>query len=248
MRVAAIVPTRGRAFLADALSSIEGQTRAADEVIVVADGLCSSIDDIDDQVRLVSLPTSRGAAAARNAGAQVARCEWLAFLDDDDCWLPRYLESGLDAASKANVDVVCTSFVAAQNGVLAPEKDAPVDLSNADFISRNPGFRASNLLIRASVFAAVGGFDETLRALHDVDLGLRLARAAVRYSRVADRLVMYRKHDGSRISSYGSAEMAQAVPVFFDRHRHLMSEEQVRAFRVRVTRYFGVTICGEVTP
>jgi len=248
MSVAAIIPTCGRAFLAEALSSIEHQTRTADEIIVVADGPCSSIDHMNAQVRLVSLPSCRGAAAARNAGAQVARHDWLAFLDDDDCWLPRYIESALDAASKANADVVCTSFVAADGDVVTPEKDAPVDLANADFISRNPGFRASNLLIRASVFAAVGGFDETLRALHDVDLGLRLARAAVRYAQVAERLVMYRKHDGSRISGYGSREMAQAVPAFFARHRHLMSQEQERAFRVRVTRYFGVMMHAEVTP
>jgi GT2 family glycosyltransferase len=141
---------------------------------------------------------------------------------------------------------VCTSFLGVEGGILGPEKDAPLDLAYADFISRNPGFRASNLLIRASVFSAVGGFEETLPALHDLDLGLRLGRAAVRYARVADRLAVHRKHDGSRISGYGSPELAQAVPTFFARHRHLMSEEQERAFRLRATRYFGVKMCGEV--
>lgn len=246
MSVSAIVPTRGRAFLAEALKSIEHQTRAADEIVVVLDGPCPSIHPIDARVRLATLRKSRGAAAARNVGAQVARHDWLAFLDDDDWWLPRYLESALEAASKTNADVVCTSFLGVEGGILGPEKDAPLDLAYADFISRNPGFRASNLLIRASVFSAVGGFEETLPALHDLDLGLRLGRAAVRYARVADRLAVHRKHDGSRISGYGSPELAQAVPTFFARHRHLMSEEQERAFRLRATRYFGVKMCGEV--
>jgi glycosyltransferase involved in cell wall biosynthesis len=247
MSVSAIVPTRGRAFLAEALKSIEHQTRVADEIVVVADGCCPLIHPVGPRVRLTTLRTSRGAAAARNVGAQVAHHDWLAFLDDDDWWLPRYLETAVEAASKTNADVVCTSFLAADGGVLRPEKDAPIDLADADFISRNPGFRASNLLIRASVFAAVGGFEETLLALHDLDLGLRLARAAIRYARVADRLVVHRKHEGSRISGYGSTELAQAVPAFFARHRHLMSEEQERAFRLRAIRYFGVKMCGEVT-
>ncbi|MEA2569409.1 MAG: hypothetical protein QOI24_1410 [Acidobacteriota bacterium] len=247
MSVSVIVPTRGRAFLAEALKSIDHQTRAADEIVVVADGASPAIHFAGGGVQLTTLRKSRGAAAARNAGAQVARHDWLAFLDDDDWWLPRYLEAAVEAASKENADVVCTSFLALDDGILGPEKEAPLDLASADFISRNPGFRASNLLIRASVFATVGGFEETLLALHDLDLGLRLARAGVRYSRATDRLVVHRKHDGSRISRYGSSELAQAVPAFLARHRHFMTDEQEQAFRLRATRYFGVNMCGEVT-
>jgi glycosyltransferase involved in cell wall biosynthesis len=73
------------------------QTYSPLEVIVVVDGpdeaTVRTFDHVHDpRLKIVTLPTNVGPADARNAGVHKARGSWIAFLDDDDEWLPRKLE------------------------------------------------------------------------------------------------------------------------------------------------------------
>src|SRR2546421_12955356 len=92
-----IIPTRDRwPLLAVTLCGALAQEGVTLEVIVVDDG---SVDQtprrlaevIDERVRVIRHPSSRGVAAARNSAIAAARGEWLAFLDDDDLWAPHKL-------------------------------------------------------------------------------------------------------------------------------------------------------------
>ena len=47
------------------------------------------------------LPSNRGLSAARNAGVDAARSQWVAFLDDDDEWFPRKLDIQLRTAQQS---------------------------------------------------------------------------------------------------------------------------------------------------
>jgi glycosyltransferase involved in cell wall biosynthesis len=89
------------------------------EVVVVVDGP----DDIttaklgrigDPRLRVIVMPNSVGGSAARNAGVEAARGEWIAFLDDDDEWLPQKTEVQLAIArqSRHRFPVVSSRFVA----------------------------------------------------------------------------------------------------------------------------------------
>lgn len=99
--VSAIVPTRNRADLVVvAVRSVLAQTMADLEVVVVVDGpdvaTEQALAGLDDpRVRVLVLPQPQGASAARNAGVDAATGEWVAFLDDDDEWLPQRLERQL---------------------------------------------------------------------------------------------------------------------------------------------------------
>ncbi len=103
--VSVIIPTRFRPeLLKRAIAGALDQTRMPLEVVVVIDGddpetkaVTSSI--ADSRVRIVALDQSVGGAAARNIGVQNASGEWIAFLDDDDEWLPTKLEKQLEAAA-----------------------------------------------------------------------------------------------------------------------------------------------------
>lgn len=99
--VSVVIPTKGRpALLARAVATVLEQTIADLEVIVVIDG-----EDAETQARLQSIGDDRvrvhvnamslGAGVARSVGAELATGEWLAFLDDDDEWLPSKLERQL---------------------------------------------------------------------------------------------------------------------------------------------------------
>jgi glycosyltransferase involved in cell wall biosynthesis len=95
--VSVVIPTIGRpALLLRAVASVLGQTMADLELIVVVDGMdaasLAALDGVGDaRLTVIANAVSRGAAGARNMGAGLARGAWLAFLDDDDVWLPEKL-------------------------------------------------------------------------------------------------------------------------------------------------------------
>jgi glycosyltransferase involved in cell wall biosynthesis len=104
-RVSVVIPTRGRAaLLRRSVASALAQTMADLEVVVVVDGadpetLTALAEVNDPRVRRLPLAEPRGGAGARNAAVQAARGEWIAFLDDDDEWLPPKLERQLEVAA-----------------------------------------------------------------------------------------------------------------------------------------------------
>jgi glycosyltransferase involved in cell wall biosynthesis len=103
--VSAVIPTCGRAALLErAVRSALGQTLGEIEVIVVIDGedpatafAVSQWASEDPRLRIIELPVQLGGSDARNRGVEAARGEWIAFLDDDDEWLPGKLAAQLDA-------------------------------------------------------------------------------------------------------------------------------------------------------
>lgn len=96
--VSVIIPTHNRVVsLKRAIESVLNQTRKPDEVIIVDDlndattkELCEQFSA--DNVIYISNIEGRGASASRNLGALKAKSEFVAFLDDDDIWLPEKLE------------------------------------------------------------------------------------------------------------------------------------------------------------
>ena len=102
--VSAIIPTRDRpALLACAMRSAMRQTWPNLELIVVVDGpdpaTAAYLETCNDpRLRVVFLDERRGGSDARNAGVRAACGEWIAFLDDDDEWLPEKLAHQMRAA------------------------------------------------------------------------------------------------------------------------------------------------------
>ena len=115
--ISAVIPTRNRPdLLHRAILSALNQTYSHLEVIVVIDGedaaTLTFLSGLDDpRVNVIPLAQSVGGAEARNIGARAARGQWVAFLDDDDEWLPTKLEKQLAAAEAILGDYV---FVASR--------------------------------------------------------------------------------------------------------------------------------------
>ena len=119
--VTAIVPTSGRATVADAVASALAQRKCNVAVNVVGNGttaqsirarLGALANDNRVTVRILPDP-ARGANAARNFGARTAGTEWIAFLDDDDTWHPEKLSRTLAAVPDGERNVIISHrFVA----------------------------------------------------------------------------------------------------------------------------------------
>lgn len=166
------------------MSALE-QTCRNIEIIVVDDGSTDNTKELVTRlgspvVRYIGDGINRGAAAARNVGIGQARGEFIAFLDDDDEWLPSKLQKQLDkfGACRATVGVVYagSSVVSARSGQTIHSftcRHSPGH-KDIDFL-RTVTFSSSVPLIRRSCFQVVGLFDESLPGSQDRDMWIRLA-------------------------------------------------------------------------
>jgi glycosyltransferase involved in cell wall biosynthesis len=102
--VSAVIPTRGRSNLVlRAVRSALAQTYKDLEVIVIIDGpelaTEKTLEQIGDKrLKVIALSDSVGAAQARNIAVKSARGAWIAFLDDDDEWVPEKTEIQMQRA------------------------------------------------------------------------------------------------------------------------------------------------------
>ena len=175
--VSVVIPTYRRAHLVTrAIRSALRQTVAQIEVIVVDD---ASPDDteravaqVDDaRVRYVRHDRNRGLPATRNTGIRAATGLHIAFLDDDDEWLPQKTEKQLRFMSEHTVDAVV--------GVGLIDGKVPGDwharpLVTLDDLRRGNKWGSCTLLARAEVLRDVM-FDETLTVGEDWDAFIRIA-------------------------------------------------------------------------
>lgn len=112
--VSAVIPTRGRPLLLSrAVQSALAQTLREIEVIVVIDGedastqfLLEELARDDHRLRILPLPHRVGGSDARNAGVDAAIGRWIAFLDDDDEWLPGKLQAQMEAMQRSHAPIV----------------------------------------------------------------------------------------------------------------------------------------------
>jgi glycosyltransferase involved in cell wall biosynthesis len=185
--VSIVIPTHNRPeLLKRALDSVYAQTYTDFEVIVVDDGDAPRAHDVLSGYRsrpnFVYLETEKdtGGSATRNVGIGHARGEYVAFLDDDDEWLPKKLETQIPLLKEASAKVGFV-FCAVHNIHLDGRVETtPVNPDTRDYstiaLIRFNGFMTSGLIVRKTVFDDVGMFDESLPSHQEADLILRIAQ------------------------------------------------------------------------
>lgn len=126
MRVLVIVPVHDRVeFLAEALASIEAQTRKADEVVVTGNLL---YDDVAPRIP-PKLPTfvtvsQAGIVERLNRAIETGGCDAFAVLCDDDRLAPTFIEKTADAMERTGVDIVYSDLqVFGDRSWYAPARD-----------------------------------------------------------------------------------------------------------------------------
>jgi glycosyltransferase involved in cell wall biosynthesis len=111
--ISIIIPVYNRVDkLANAIKSIQSQTYADLQIIIVDDGSDDGSEQLADELashdrRIVVIhQKNRGVSAARNMGIQAAQGEWIAFVDSDDQLSPHMYETLLGAIEKSHAGVV----------------------------------------------------------------------------------------------------------------------------------------------
>ena len=179
MTISAIIPTYNRASLVTrAIDSVLAQTRAVDEVIVVDDGstddTCAVVARYGTRVRYVHQKNA-GLAASRNTGVREARSEWVAFLDDDDEWMPEKIEKEVKALAARPGSVLCyaQALRLSPDGACEPFIPAPLHRLERDVLLGNP-FTACSVVVRKDFFELAGGFNPALRCAEDWEFAARM--------------------------------------------------------------------------
>lgn len=206
--VSVIIPSKNRlVFLQQAIESVLAQTYRNFEIIVVDDGSDEPLKPLlteryHGKVICLRHDHSWGAPAARNTGNFQAKGNFVAFLDDDDIWLPKKLEKQMNEFLHLGEDigVIYCGYGFLMNGAVIDRKNEYHDIETLDslVLERCP-IGSMTPIIRKRYFDAVGGFDVNLPACQDWDLWIRLTKICRFYS-VQESLALYRVH-GDQIST-----------------------------------------------
>lgn len=187
--ISVVIPTRGRPELVTrAVSSALGQTFRDVEVLVVVDGpdepTHAALAEVDDpRLRVVGLAESGGAPNARNTGVRAARGRWVAFLDDDDEWLPEKLsvqhDLALNSAAAQPIVISCLTLRTPRAEFTLPRRlpDEGEPLSEWFSVRRGlfhgDGFIQTSTILAPTELLLKVPFTVGLRRMQELDWGLR---------------------------------------------------------------------------
>ena len=169
-RVSVILPVfNGAATIVNALGSVFAQSFTDFEIVVVDDGstddTASLLAEYRDRIRVVS-QSNRGLSAARNAGFRASNGEYLAFIDDDDEWMPEKLArcvALLDqdpSCALAYTGAVRVDLTGTPMPTQTIQNDGVDSPSMAQMLARPWNVVPCQFVVRREVFERCGGFDE----------------------------------------------------------------------------------------
>jgi glycosyltransferase involved in cell wall biosynthesis len=201
--VAAIICTRNghsRGFLDEALNSVFKQTVRPAEVIVVDDG---STDGTAAEVRRacpgvnVVSNCGSGLGAARNTGIKAARSTWIAFLDDDDVWLPTKIADQLaQVETCTHPERIIWGSKAAyieKGGVPPiPEQNVPC-LAVWPACLLRCSCRTSGAMFSQELFRKIGPFNESIAVGSAYDFWIRCFEVGIAMCMSANILLYHRR-------------------------------------------------------
>lgn len=199
--ISVVIPYYNREkYIDEAIRSVQAQTLQPLEIIIVNDGSRESsrryLDRYRSECTVVDLDQNVGAPAARNEGIRRASGTFIAFLDDDDIWLPHKLEVQRqymeDHPSCAAVHCAAWAFSSDQEDALwSRDWSGPITLAQA----LTDGYFVSMVttLVRRNLLSALGGFDPSFPIAEDRDLVIRCCAAGYKIESISEPLVRVRR-------------------------------------------------------
>jgi glycosyltransferase involved in cell wall biosynthesis len=223
VKVSVVIPTHNRVVLLQrSVQSVLAQTFQDFEIIIVNDASTDSTSiylqtliQTYPHIQVITNQQSAGGSVSRNSGIAASRGEWIAFLDDDDVWLPEKLARQLTALSLAPQAVACSANFRV-NYPLGLKKNitTPQSITLEQLLKANVMGGASVCICKAELLKSLGGFDAKLRSAQDWDLWVKLRDAGEIIS-APQTLVDYFIHFEYRISNDMRGKYAGARRFYF---------------------------------
>ncbi|MDJ0677037.1 MAG: glycosyltransferase [Calothrix sp. MO_167.B42] len=214
--ISVIIPVyNGEKTIKKTIESVLRQNFYHIEIIIIDDGSTDStleiINSIDDIRLQVFSYRNAGLAVSRNRGIEKANGDYISFIDADDLWTSDKLEAQYKALQdnpNASVAYSWTDYIDETDNFLKPGQrviatgDVYSQLLQANFLENG-----SNPLIYKKAINEVGRFDETLPAVEDWDMWLRLS-AKYEFICVEKPQILYRMSSHSMSTNLKRQESA----------------------------------------
>lgn len=233
--ISVVIPTHNRVdLLPRAIESVLKQTYSDFEIIIVSDGSTDNTEAVvkkyiekDSRIKFIGYSPAKGGNIARNTGIKAAQGDYIAFLDDDDEWLPKKLEKQLSVFEKSSkIGLVYTGvhIIYVNEGIeynsLSKEDG---DLSKRILIDNCIG-TTSTVMVKKNVLSKSGGFDIKLKALQDFDLWIRICQS-VEIGFVDEPLINYYNYSGSKQISALTQKYIEAFEYINHKYSELFSKQ-----------------------
>lgn len=171
--------------LPKAIDSVIKQTYRNWELIIIDDRSTDNTKEAvsryigkDKRIKYIKNTHKQGPAGARNQGIEVAKGDYIAFLDSDDFWEEDKLEIQLREMVKKNNSFSCTANKRINCPIQVSYKIKTEDRSGDVFnqFLRNNFILTSAVMIKKEAINEVGLFDENLFTSSDFDMWLRISK------------------------------------------------------------------------
>ena len=211
-KVSAIITTHNRVkYLKKAVNSVLKQTYKNIELIIVDDGstdgtkeYCKSLKNV--KYIYISKSKHKNGNYARNLGLKKSKCEYIAFLDDDDEWLPSKIEKQVKTIElDERIGLVYTgTTIEVNDGLFTIDNSVNLDL-HGDCSKKslyNIMTSTSTILFRRSVLDDINGWDENINYWQDNEMLISVAQK-YKIEYVNENLTIYREliNDSKKISN-----------------------------------------------
>jgi len=270
--ISAIIPCyNGEEFLREAVDSINNQTYLPQEIIIVNDGSTDKSKEIIEILKASSrIPirninqANHGVSAARNVGIATAKCDWVAFLDVDDIWLPEMLERKVKFAETHKIQsglICCNYYVDSINAASKKHNGSRYAKIAHDRLMSSKEFQSiflkENFIGTATVMMfsrlealLVGGFDSFLKHSEEFDFMLRLtcnSNVAV----LSESLAL-KRHHGENLSNdkelyfYSHYFSCKRNMMYKDKYSRILFSPEIKKLLQSDLEKFATGYCNQL--
>ncbi len=250
--VTAVVPTHRRPELMRAAvqSIVDQDYPGTIEIIVVFDACEPELPDVvlgpNHTLRAVVNTRVRGLAGARNSGILEASHDFVAFLDDDDMWLPRKLTAQMPLFDHGSEVRLVGSAMQVDNGHHTLERLVPSNVVTHDDLvrSRIAGLHSSSFVFRRStLIEEIGLIDEQLPGAYGEDYDVLLRTASLAPIALVNEPLVTVRWSGQSYFFGRWAEYAAALTYLLVKHEDIASEPKALA-RIESQIAFALAASG----
>lgn len=252
-KITVIIPTFNRVHtLPRAIDSVLAQTLVVDEIIIIDDGSTDGTGQLVQQ-HYPSLKyiyqTNKGVSAARNCAIKESSNTWLAFLDDDDEWMPHKLEYQIQLLQSNPEAKLChTEERWVRNGVRVNQMNKHHKSGGWIYQKCLPlcAISPSSALLHKSLFDEVGLFREDLPACEDYDMWLKIcSRYPVVYVE-AECMIKYGGHEDQLSAKHWGMDRFRIVALLDILNSEVLNDEDREATRKILKKKIQVFVKGAI--